>query len=313
MASSSSSMTPFVYNDENYHIWVVKMKAFLRGVRLWQYVDEEKTPPLLGPNPTLNQIRMHEEEATKGPRALSIIHQAMHEIDSQGNERSRQMLALNLRREFEVLKMKEVEMIQEYTNRTMKVVNQIRLIGEKLSDQRIVEKILVSIPERYEAKISSLEDSKNFSDLTLSEVVNALKAQDQRRALRQEETTEGAFSAKLTGKQVSCSSSKKQLGEKKEKWKQRSDGNKSGEKKGKYPFCSHYKKKKHLPNYCWYRPNVKCKSCIQLGQIDRMCKNKGGNQVQQNQQAQAVMKPEELGENLFVATCYATDVSIISS
>ncbi|XP_044495548.1 uncharacterized protein LOC123218270 [Mangifera indica] len=68
---------PPVYNGENYHIWAVKMKAFLRGVGLWQYVEEEKQPPPLGPNPTLNQIRLHEEEATKAPKALSILHQGV--------------------------------------------------------------------------------------------------------------------------------------------------------------------------------------------------------------------------------------------
>ncbi|XP_031278535.1 uncharacterized protein LOC116136986 [Pistacia vera] len=217
MASSSSSMSPPVYNGELYHLWAVKMKVYMRGLGLWQYVEEEKQPSLLGPNPTLNQLRLHEEEVAKASRALSIIHQGVTDAiftkivacettkkawerlkeDPLGNERSRQMNVLNLRREFEVLKMKEAETIKEYVDRIMKVINQIKLMGETLSDQRIVEKILVSILERDEAKISSLKDSKNFFDLTLSEVINALKAQDQRRVLRHEEFVESVLNAKL--------------------------------------------------------------------------------------------------------------------
>lgn len=33
-------------------------------------------------------------------------------------------------------------------------MNQIRLLGEELSDKRIMEKALVSLPKRFEAKIS---------------------------------------------------------------------------------------------------------------------------------------------------------------
>ncbi|XP_044473243.1 uncharacterized protein LOC123201750 [Mangifera indica] len=231
MASMPSSMSPPIYNGENYHIWAVKMKAFLRGLGLWQYVEEEKQPFPLGPNPTLNQIIMHEEEMTKSPITLSMIHQAVTDAvftkivscetakeawdrlkeDSLGNERSRQMNVLNLRREFEVLKMKEAETVKEYADRVLKVVNQIRLMGETLSNQRVVEKILVTVPERYEAKISSLEDSKDFSELTLSEVLNALKAQDQRRALRQEDSTEQALSMRVQDKNWTDYGSKKQF------------------------------------------------------------------------------------------------------
>lgn len=75
----------------------------------------------------------------------------------------------------------------------MKVVNQIRLLGEELTDEKVVEKFLVSVPKRFEAKISSLEDSKDFSQLTLTEVINAFQVQDKKRAKRLEESVEGAF------------------------------------------------------------------------------------------------------------------------
>lgn len=60
------------------------------------------------------------------------------------------MQVLNLMREFEVLKMKEDEVMKDYVDKLMKIVNQVRLLGAELSDARIVEKVLVSIPERFE-------------------------------------------------------------------------------------------------------------------------------------------------------------------
>ena len=84
------------------------------------------------------------------------------------------MQVLNLRREFEMLRMKETETIKEYFDRLLIVVNKIRLLREDLPDRRIVEKVLVSLPERFEAKISSLEDSRDLTKISLIELMNSL-------------------------------------------------------------------------------------------------------------------------------------------
>jgi len=73
-------------------------------------------------------------------------------------------------------------------------------LGEDLSDQTVVEIILVCLQEMFEAKISSLEENKNFSEITVAELVNALQASEQRRSLRMEENVEGAFLASNKGK-----------------------------------------------------------------------------------------------------------------
>jgi len=57
------------------------------------------------------------------------------------------MKVLNLRREFETIKMKEAETVKEFVNRLSKVVTNIRCRGEEFSDQWVVEKILVCLPE----------------------------------------------------------------------------------------------------------------------------------------------------------------------
>jgi hypothetical protein len=50
------------------------------------------------------------------------------------------MQVLNLRREFEMQKMKESETIREFSDRLLSKVNKIRLLGEDLFDKRVVEK-----------------------------------------------------------------------------------------------------------------------------------------------------------------------------
>jgi hypothetical protein len=86
------------------------------------------------------------------------------------------MQVLNLIREFEMQKMKETENIKDYADRLLSIINKVRLLGKELSDDRIVQKILVTMPEKYESKISSLE-SKDVTNISLREFVNALRAQ----------------------------------------------------------------------------------------------------------------------------------------
>ncbi|KAG6537620.1 hypothetical protein ZIOFF_002715 [Zingiber officinale] len=77
----------------------------------------------------------------------------------QGSIKTRQMQVLNLRREFELIRMIEVEAVKDFVDGLMKVVNQIRLLGESMLDGRVVEKVLLvnslqAIELRKENRIS---------------------------------------------------------------------------------------------------------------------------------------------------------------
>ncbi|KAL8158405.1 hypothetical protein AgCh_002913 [Apium graveolens] len=143
------------------------MKSHLKGLGLWTWVESEREIQPLTNNPTLNQIKLHEDESSKGPRALSIIHTAVSESiftrimacetgkeawDKvkelyEGNTRIKRMQVLNLKRDFETLAMKEKDTLQDYYDNLMGVVNKMRLMREYVLDRKIVEKLFVSLPE----------------------------------------------------------------------------------------------------------------------------------------------------------------------
>ncbi|RVX16361.1 hypothetical protein CK203_014409 [Vitis vinifera] len=52
-SSNTSALSTPVFNGENYQVWAVKMKAYLRGLGLWQWVETERQIQPLGNNPTL--------------------------------------------------------------------------------------------------------------------------------------------------------------------------------------------------------------------------------------------------------------------
>ncbi|XP_016673036.1 uncharacterized protein [Gossypium hirsutum] len=112
------------------------------------------------------------------------------------DERIRRMQMLNLIRDFKLQKMKKSESVKEYSNRLFSIANKVRLLRSELSDSRIVENLLVTVPEKFEATITTLENTKDLSKISLAELLNALQEQEQRRAMRQEGVVEGVLPAK---------------------------------------------------------------------------------------------------------------------
>ena len=103
------------------------------------------------------------------------------------------MKVLNLIRNFELQKRKEFELVKEYSDRLLSIANKVRLLGSMLNDSRIVEKLSVTVPKKFEATITTLENTKDLSKISLTELLNALQAQEQRRSMRQEGVIEGAL------------------------------------------------------------------------------------------------------------------------
>jgi hypothetical protein len=92
--------------------------------------------------------------------------EVVYEGDSKVNEPKLQ----TYRALFENLKMKEEENIFEYFRRVDVVINSIRVAGEELTDKPIVQNILRSLPMRYDANISIIEDSPELEKITVDQL-----------------------------------------------------------------------------------------------------------------------------------------------
>ena len=58
------------------------------------------------------------------------------------------------------------------------IVNKVRLLGTIFTGSRIVEKIIATMPKRYEASITTLENTKYMSEITSEELLTAMQAQE---------------------------------------------------------------------------------------------------------------------------------------
>ncbi|XP_014503108.1 uncharacterized protein LOC106763427 [Vigna radiata var. radiata] len=197
--SNFSRVAPSVFDGESYDLWAVKMETYLEALDLWEAVEEEYEVLPLPENPTMAQIKIHKERKTTKAKAKSCLFAGVSQTiftrimtlrsakiiwdylkeEYAGDERIRSMQVLNLMREFELERMKESEKIKEYSDKLLGIANKIRLLGSNFPDSRIVEKILVTVPEKYEASIASLENTRDLSKITFAEVLHAFQAQEQ--------------------------------------------------------------------------------------------------------------------------------------
>ena len=193
----------------------------------------------------------------------------------EGEDRIRGMKVLNLIRDFELQKMKESESVKEYSDRLLSIANKVRLLGSVLNDSRIVEKLLVTVPKKFEATITTLENTKDLSKISLTELLNALQAQEQRRSMRQEGVIEGALHVKHQDnsryKNKKIFKNQSTNGDSSANYQK----TKRGGFKKSYAPCRHCEKKGHPPYKCWRIPNAKCSKCNLLGHEAVICKVKG--------------------------------------
>ena len=110
------------------------------------------------------------ERRKKDGKDLFYIHQDMHEsilprvaaknnakkawdtleTTYQGLDKVRTSKLQILRRDFESLSMKDSENVETLYTRVVGLINQLKSHGEPIADQRVVEKILRSLPPIFE-------------------------------------------------------------------------------------------------------------------------------------------------------------------
>jgi hypothetical protein len=84
------------------------------------------------------------------------------------------------RGKFEQLKMKEDEDIASYFLQVDEIVNSIKGLGEEIKELVVVQKVLRSLPMRFDPKISSLEEREDLSTLRMDELHGILIAYEMR-------------------------------------------------------------------------------------------------------------------------------------
>nr|XP_048331615.1 uncharacterized protein LOC125422944 [Ziziphus jujuba var. spinosa] len=96
--------------------------------------------------------------------------------------------------------MKDDETLSNYLTRLNDLINQMKAFGETLSNERMVQKVLINLTKAYEPICLVIENTKDLTSVEFQEVIAILKSQEQRLDLQVIDSTKKAFSTLFKGK-----------------------------------------------------------------------------------------------------------------
>jgi transposase InsO family protein len=335
-----NSVQPPIFSGENYEFWSIKMKTLFTSLELWDMVETEFEDPESTENFTVAQMKEFKEKRSKDAGALGLIQRGVADSifprimraskakqaweilqqEFQGDEKVRSVKLQNLRRDLENMRMKDDETIDEFSSRFVEVVNQMKSYGEEIKDKKIVEKVLISLTEKFDPIVAVIEETKDFSKLSVQELMGSLKAYEQRLARRSEKSIESAFQSKLNlgskNQDKEITSSEKQNfqsfrggrhGRGRGRGRSgsfRGRGRGNDENRGSCDSksndastsrrCYHCDRAGHIAKDCWFMGKTQCFKCKKFGHVQKDCR------VQSSQQVN-FMEDKGSEENLFYA------------
>ena len=185
---------PPLFDGTNYACWKVLMRAFLQFLneKVWQVVkigwtkskeapadwDEVKIKAANFNSRALNALfnAVTNEEfkkisSTEIAKEVWTIFQTTYEGTKAVKDSKLQRLTTS----FEEIKMEEDESFDEFYAKLKDIVNSAFNLGETIPKPKIVRKVLKSLPERFHAKITAIEESKDIDKIPLTKLVGNLQ------------------------------------------------------------------------------------------------------------------------------------------
>ncbi|CAL2265198.1 unnamed protein product [Prunus armeniaca] len=91
--------------------------------------------------------------------------------------------------------MQDNESLSGYITKLLELVNEMKSYREDISDQRIVQKLLISLSREYDSIAEVIEETKDTETIGVQEVIGSLKSHEQRLQRHNEKLTVKAFSS----------------------------------------------------------------------------------------------------------------------
>ncbi|CAA0816709.1 Unknown protein [Striga hermonthica] len=111
---------------------------------------------------------------------ISTCTTAKHAWDTlqhhcEGSKGVCQMRLRLLAAKFETIRILENENISSYTAKLMNIANECYSLGESISNEKLVVKVMRSLPKRFNMMITALDVSKDVTTIRFDDLVGTLK------------------------------------------------------------------------------------------------------------------------------------------
>ena len=194
MDRGQSLIIPSLFDGTNYAYWKVRMRVFLQSLdeKVWQAMEIGKTKPM---EVSTNQDDAKIKAANFNSRALNalfntVTNDEFKKISStetakeawtifqttyEGTKAIKDSKLQRLITSFEEIKIEEDELFDEFYAKLKVIVNSAFNLEETIPKPKIVRKVLRSLPERFYAKITAIEESKDIDKIPLTKLVGNLQ------------------------------------------------------------------------------------------------------------------------------------------
>ncbi|GAA0138380.1 hypothetical protein LIER_34927 [Lithospermum erythrorhizon] len=202
MREGNSISRPPLLDGTNYPYWKAKMTAFLRSVntKTWKSVLTGWTAPTVTDNGVTTVKKQSdwnivEEELSLGnSKALNAIFCAVDpnifkmisscivakeawevlQTAYEGTQKVRMSRLEQLTTRWETLKMEEDETISSYNSKINYIANESFALGQTMSNEKLVRKILRPLPKRFAHKVTAIEEAQDLTTMKVDELVGNL-------------------------------------------------------------------------------------------------------------------------------------------
>ncbi|XP_074336066.1 uncharacterized protein LOC141673234 [Apium graveolens] len=170
----------------NYTAWAIKMRVFMQAHGVWEAIEPKDLKATV--------------EERKDKIALAAVYQGIPEdlllsiaekttareaweaIKTMclGADRGKKAKVQTLKAEFESLKMKDAEQLDEFCIKLNGWEPNIRALGETIDEGYVVKKLLRAVPTKFLQIASTIEQFGDLDTMSVEEAVGSLKAHEER-------------------------------------------------------------------------------------------------------------------------------------
>jgi hypothetical protein len=166
-----------VLTRTNYNSWSLLMKVILRVRHLWDAIqsgtedyDDDRSAMeaiLRAVPPEMIPMLAVKKTAKEAWDAIATIR--------VGAERVRESKAQNLRKEYEAIRFKPGETVDEFGMRLQELVHQMEVLGDPVDDKKVILKYLRVVPKQFKQMARSIEGLLDLSKMSIEELTGRLK------------------------------------------------------------------------------------------------------------------------------------------
>jgi hypothetical protein len=205
----TSTNKPPLFDGTHFSFWKVRMRTYIMalGVDVWDVVETGYTKPVVLASKddkleysfnakAMNVIlsRLAEAEFVKVMQ-LDYAKEMWDKLISsyEGNENVKDAKLQTYRLKFEQLKMNEDETVNKLFLRVEELVNSMKGLGENIEDAFLVLKILRSLPNRFNPKVSATKELNDLKTLSIDQIIGTLTAYEMRISKDKPTSREASF------------------------------------------------------------------------------------------------------------------------